>query len=295
MYFSVKKTCFRLNSKTNERYLYFLFISVLLFFIDINSKDLMINTSFKQIRDIIKMAPELDIPNIILKNHCALVPSQNFSFSQTQNGSLKRFVKEWDALEVDTHMADNGRYRLRRYGVFYLSQKSLHLDYQSNATFYQSLESNPINGGINRGFSSLSDSTIQSHFLHALIRLDFKNLPNSITCKNKSWKIGVHQIKIKSFTGRIGLPTPEGIHRDDENFTVQHLIDRHNIASGENLFYGQSLNPSKEAEIKWLQKDFFDSYYFDKSVWHSVSPVESLDGINEGYRDVLLLDFVPRG
>ena len=27
-------------------------------------------------------------------------------------------------------------------------------------------------------------------------------------------------------------------------------------------------------------------------VWHSVSPVESLDGINEGYRNVLLLDFV---
>ncbi|MGY8783305.1 MAG: 2OG-Fe dioxygenase family protein [Fidelibacterota bacterium] len=44
-----------------------------------------------------------------------------------------------------------------------------------------------------------------------------------------------------------------------------------------------------------VTKRFFDSYYFDKSVWHSVSPVESLDGINEGYRDVLLLDFVPRG
>ena len=47
------------------------------------------------------------------------------------------------------------------------------------------------------------------------------------------------------------------------------------------------------AMISWLQEDFFDSYYFDKSVWHSVSPIESLDGINEGFRDVLLLDFVP--
>jgi hypothetical protein len=51
--------------------------------------------------------------------------------------------------------------------------------------------------------------------------------------------------------------------------------------------------PSLEPKIRLSQKHFFDSYYFDQSVWHSVSHVESLDGINEGYRDVLLLDFSP--
>ena len=190
-------------------------------------------------------------------------------------------------------MADSGSYRLRRYGVFEINQASLQLTYQSNSTFYQSLETNPLNGGINRKFSELLKSTIENHFLHALMRLDFKSLPSSITCKNISWRIGVHQIKITSYPGCPGNPTPEGIHRDDEAFTVQHLIRRHNIAFGENLFYGESKMPSLDAKIRLLQKDFFDSYYFDKSVWHSVSPVESLDGINEGYRDVLLLDFVP--
>jgi hypothetical protein len=252
----------------------------------------MYNTSPKISDDIINLSSDLDISNTILKNHCALVPSKHFNFPQSENDSRESFIGEWDTLEADPHMADYGSYRLRRYGVFEMNQVSLQLTYQSNATFYQSLETNPVNGGINRKFAPLLESTIENRFLHALIRLDFKSLSSSITRKDKSWRIGVHQIKIRSFPGSPGSPTPEGVHRDDEDFTVQHLIHRYNIAGGENLFYGDSRTQSKEAKIRWMQKDFFDSYYFDKSVWHSVSPVESLDGINEGYRNVLLLDFV---
>jgi len=243
--------------------------------------------------DFISVSSDLDISTNILNNHFVIVPSEHFNFSHSQNDSREIFVSEWDTLKLDLYMADSGSYRLRRYGVFEINQASLQLTYQSNSTFYQSLETNPLNGGINRKFSELLKSTIENHFLHALMRLDFKSLPSSITCKNILWRIGVHQIKITSYPGCPGNPTPEGIHRDDEAFTVQHLIHRHNISFGENLFYGESKIPSLNAKIRLLQKDFFDSYYFDQSVWHSVSPVESLDGINEGYRDVLLLDFSP--
>ena len=243
--------------------------------------------------DFISLSSDLDISTNILNNHFFIVPSEQFNFSYSQNDSRKIFVSDWDTLKLDLHMADSGSYRLRRYGVFEINQASMKLTYQSNSTFYQSLETNPLNGGINRNFSELLKSTIENHFLHALMRLDFKSLPSSITCKNILWRIGVHQIKITSYPGCPGNPTPEGIHRDDEAFTVQHLIHRHNISFGENLFYGESKIPSLNAKIRLLQKDFFDSYYFDQSVWHSVSPVESLDGINEGYRDVLLLDFSP--
>ena len=251
------------------------------------------NASLKITDYTINLSSDLDISNTILKDRCALVPSQHFNFPKSENDSRENFIDEWDTLEADLYMVDNGSYRLRKYGVFEMDQVSLQLTYQPNATFYQSLKTNPANGGINRKFAPLSEATIENCFLHALMRLDFQNLPSSITCKDKSWRVGVHQIKIRSFPGSPGSPTPEGVHRDDEAFTVQHLIHRHNIAGGENLFYGDSSTPSKEAKITWMQKDFFDSYYFDKSVWHSVSPVESLDGINEGYRDVLLLDFVP--
>ena len=243
--------------------------------------------------DFISLSSDLDISTNILNNHFFIVPSEQFNFSYSQNDSREIFVSDWDTLKLDLHMADSGSYRLRRYGVFEINQASMKLTYQSNSTFYQSLETNPLNGGINRNFSELLKSTIENHFLHALMRLDFKSLPSSITSKNILWKIGVHQIKITSYPGFPGSPTPEGIHRDDEAFTVQHLIHRHNISFGENLFYGEGKIPSLNAKIRLLQKDFFDSYYFDQSVWHSVSPVESLDGINEGYRDVLLLDFSP--
>tara|TARA_B110000444_G_C18791073_1_gene572477 strand:- start:352 stop:1113 length:762 start_codon:yes stop_codon:yes gene_type:complete len=243
--------------------------------------------------NLINLSSNLDIPNTILENSYALVPSLHFNFPKFDNYSRDSFFNTWDSLEVDLHMADKGKYRLRRYGVFNIDQKTLNLTFQPDSTFYQSFKTNTLNGGSNRQFSKLLDTTIGNHFLHDLIRFDFKSLPNSIICKNKFWKIGVHQIKIKSYPGSPGLPTPEGIHRDDEAFTVQHLIRKHNIAYGENLFYGENRTPSKRPKISWLQNDCFDSYYFDKSVWHSVSPIESLDGINEGYRNILLLDFVP--
>ena len=145
-----------------------------------------------------------------------MVPSEYFKFSHSLNNSREIFVSEWDTLKLDLYMADSGSYRLRRYGVFEMNQVSLQLTYQSNATFYQSLETNPVNGGINRKFAPLLESTIENRFLHALIRLDFKILSSSIARKDKSWRIGVHQIKIRSFPGSPGSPTPEGVHRDDE-------------------------------------------------------------------------------
>ena len=253
----------------------------------------MYSTLPKISNNIISLSPDLDIANTISRNHFAIVPSQNFNFSQIENTSCEKFVKGWDTLKQDPYMSDNGNYRLRRYGTFIINQVSLKITYQPDSTFYQSLKTNPLNGGIKRKFSRLLKPTTENCFLHALIRLDFKNLPSTITSCYKFWKIGVHQIKIRSFPGSSGDPTPEGIHRDEEVFTVQHLIQRHNIDFGENLFYGSGEYPSQKAKTRLMQKDFFDSYYFDNSIWHSVTPIESLDRVHEGYRNVLLLDFVP--
>jgi hypothetical protein len=89
-----------------------------------------------------------------------------------------------------------------------------------------------------------------------------------------------------------GNPTPEGIHRDDEYYTSQHLISRHNIGGGINYFYGNGREPTGDPQAVWTQKSYFDSYYFDCSLWHSVSPIVSGERDGGGHRDVLLIDFV---
>ncbi len=188
-------------------------------------------------------------------------------------------------------MAGGGCYRLRRYGLYRLSSTTGQLAHIQGAPFYQSIEVNPLNGGEQRFFAALGANTVENPFLRELILFDLAQLTSNKHIKG-DWLIGVHQIRIIATPGVPGSPTPEGIHRDDEHFTSQHLISRQNISGGINYFYGNGPNPTGVPQADWTQKSYFDSYYFDHSLWHSVSPIvcSELDG--GGYRDVLLIDFV---
>ncbi len=232
-----------------------------------------------------------DIGNSIDRTHYALVPSHEFSFSPALREFSDLLRRDWEHLEPDPHMADGGGYRLRRYGLYQLFPTTGHLDFIPDASFYQSIKINPLNGGRRRHFAPLDDDTVKNPFLRELICFDFAQLTSKKHVEDH-WLIGVHQIRILATTGVRGNPTPEGIHRDDETYTAQHLIARHNIGDGINYFYGGGAEPTIRPEAVWKQQSYFDSYYFDSSLWHSVSPIESGDRDGDGYRDVILIDFV---
>jgi hypothetical protein len=145
-------------------------------------------------------------------------------------------------------MADGGRYRLRRYGVFKLSATTGRLTHNPGASFYQSIEINPVNGGEHRHFAPLDADTIKNPFLRKLILFDFAQLTSKKHIED-DWLIGVHQIRILATTGVRGNPTPEGTHRDDENYTAQHLISRQNIGGGINYFYGNGSEPTEHPNV----------------------------------------------
>ena len=100
--------------------------------------------------------------------------------------------------------------------------------------------------------------------------------------------VGLSEEVVRSVRVRVG----EGIHRDDETYTAQHLIARHNIGDGINYFYGSGPEPMTRPQAVWKQQCYFDSYYFDRSLWHSVSPIVSGKRDGDGHRDVILIDFV---
>ena len=137
----------------------------------------------------------------------------------------------------------------------------------------------------------MSAGTVNNPFLRELIRFDFAQLTSKQHIED-NWLVGVHQIRIIATLGVSGNPTPEGIHRDDETYTAQHLIDRHNVGGGVNYFYGSGAEPARRPDAVWKQESYFDSYYFDRSLWHSVSPITSGNREGDGHRDVLLIDFV---
>lgn len=234
---------------------------------------------------------EADIGRSIERSHYALVPSHEFSFSPALRESSEQFRRDWQHLEPDPYMADGGSYRCRRYGLFQLSAANAELSYVPGATFYQSIETNPLNGGEHRHFAALHANTVENRFLRELLLFDLTQLTAKKTIED-DWLIGVHQIRILATSGVPGNPTPEGTHRDAEDYTAQHLMSRHNIGGGINYFYGSGRAPTAGPQAVWKQQSYFDSYYFDRSLWHSVSPIVSALRSDDGYRDVLLIDFV---
>jgi hypothetical protein len=175
--------------------------------------------------------------------------------------------------------------------VYQLSATTGQLTHIPGASFYQRIEINPLNGGKHRHFAALDADSAKNPFLHELILFDFAQLTSKKHIED-DWLIGVHQIRVLAANGLQGNPTPEGIHRDDENYTAQHLIARHNIGDGINYFYGSGPEPTPRPQADWKQQSYFDSYYFDRTLWHSVSPIVSGNRDGGGHRDVLLIDFV---
>ncbi len=232
-----------------------------------------------------------DIGGSIERAQYALVPFHNFSFAPALHEASERLNRDWAHLEPDPYMADGGIYRFRRYGLYKFSAASGQLTHIPDASFYQSIEINPLNGGEHRHFAALTADTIKNPFLRELIQFDFAQLTSKKHI-NDDWLIGVHQIRILATSGVHGNPTPEGIHRDDEYYTAQHLIARHNIDGGINYFYGSGPKPTKGPRAVWKQESYFDSYYFDRSLWHSVSPITCGSRNDDGHRDVILIDFI---
>ena len=234
---------------------------------------------------------DADIGHSIEQHHYALVSSREFSFTRSLHESSERFSQDWDHLEPDPYMADGGTYRSRRYGLYQLCAATGKLTYIPGASFYQSIEANSLNGGEHRHFAPLDADTVKNPFLREIMLFDFAQLMSNEHIE-VDWLIGVHQIRILATTGVPGNPTPEGTHRDYEDYTAQHLIARHNIGGGINYFYGDGPERSERPQAVWKQESYFDSYYFDRSLWHSVSPIVSGHHDGDGHRDVLLIDFV---
>ena len=237
------------------------------------------------------IAVDTDIGSSIERENFALVPSHEFSFAPALHEPSELLRRDWEHLELDPYMADGGRYRSRRYGVYQLSATTGQLTHIPGAPFYQSIEINPLNGGEHRHFAALDADSVNNPFLHELIQFDFAQLTSKKHIED-DWLIGVHQIRILATAGMQGNPTPEGIHRDDESYTAQHLISRDNIGGGINYFYGNGPEPTRHPQAVWKQQSYFDSYYFDRSLWHSVSPIVSGNRDGDGHRDVILIDFI---
>ncbi len=196
------------------------------------------------------------------------------------------FEASWGDLEVDTYMADGGRYRRRRHAVLAVDREG-GVTRQPHQPHYQTVDYNPLNGGLDRWFAPVRSDIAAGPCLNTIVtfcgRL-FSGLSPTIT----KWKAEVHQFRIEANPGEAGKPTPEGMHRDGVDWVLVLLIRRHNIRSGTTTI----ADLGKTSLGSFTLTDPLDAAIVDDSrVYHGVTPIEPIVEGEPAWRDVLVVTF----
>jgi hypothetical protein len=198
------------------------------------------------------------------------------------------FAESWNALGVDTYMADGGRYRRRRHAVFSLSEAgAVRKPHQPH---YQSRDYNALNGGIARWFEPVTDE-IAAHPAMQAILATCNTLFTGLTpqaVRPAAWHVETHQFRIEAQPGQVGKPTPEGMHRDGVDWVLVLLVRRQNVTSGETSIADLTRAPLGSFT---LTEPLDAALTDDNRVYHGVTPVTPIDPALPAYRDVLVVTF----
>lgn len=194
------------------------------------------------------------------------------------------FTDSWRKLGEDRYMADGGRYRRRRHATFKLNDHELVR--LPAAPHYQSRDYNTLNGGVERWFAPVEKNISDSTVLAEIVTF-FKNA--TALCEQispASWYLEMHQFRIEPDENGQGLPTPEGMHRDGVDWVFVMLIDRQNVSQGETLLAA----PDGQEIGRFTLSNPGDAVFLnDHRVYHGVTPIERIDKLQLGWRDVLVL------
>ena len=199
------------------------------------------------------------------------------------------FAESWNHLELDTYMADGGRYRKRRYAV-YAAMPDGTIRRKPHQAHYQALEYNPLHGGIARWFQPIALEIGEGPSMRTILGF-CRSLFGSLAPATAEWHIEVHQFRIEARSAEPGRPTPEGQHRDGVDYVLVLLVSRRNIASGVTTIH--ALDGGALGHFT-LTDPFDAALVDDQRVSHGVTPVEPIDPSAPAYRDVLVVTFVRR-
>lgn len=198
------------------------------------------------------------------------------------------FAASWNDLGIDLYMADGGRYRRRRFGVFEAAGDVIAR--KAHQPHYQSRDYNQLNGGIERWFMPVEDAVTDNAFTEGLLRcctalFDRASPPDAAATP---WHVEMHQFRIEATSDEAGAPTPEGAHRDGVDWVCVMLINRSNVTSGITQIFDPEGRPLGEFTLT----DPLDTVFVDdRRVFHGVTPIAPLDPAGKACRDVLVLTY----
>lgn len=195
------------------------------------------------------------------------------------------YAATWNDLAQDTHMADGGRYRRRRFACFEAAPGALaRLPHQPH---FQSLDYNRLNGGVERWFEPVIDPVADHALTRRIIDLAlgvFRLSPDP----GFPWRAEFHQFRIEARAGEDAQPTPEGVHRDGVDWVLVMLVARENVDAGVTSIFDPAGKPLGSFTLTQpLDAVFID----DNRVFHGVTAIKPIDPTKPAYRDVLVVTF----
>lgn len=228
----------------------------------------------------------------LVRDGFAFVSAEAMRAQLESTGSLAdwdAFTASWNDLHTDTYMADKGRYRKRRYAVYTATPDGI--TREAHQPHYQTLDYNPVNGGVERWFEPIRPDIGTGPSLTTILafcRGVFDELIPPTNPGPRRWHIETHQFRIEAHAGEAGQPTPEGLHRDGVDCVFVLLIRRQNIQSGVTSIH----NLDKQLLGSFTLTHPFDTALVDdRRAYHGVTAVTPLDPAQPAYRDVLVVTF----
>ena len=234
------------------------------------------------------------IRNAIARAGYAFVEASDMRTALGRFGSLgdwPAFADSWNDLSTDTYMADGGRYRRRRFGVWSAgrtdSGKAGAIQRGPHQPHYQSLDYNTLNGGVERWFEPIKPAIGDGSSMRTILEY-CRSLFGRLAPETDTWHVEAHQFRIEARLGESAKPTPEGMHRDGVDYVLVLLVNRRNIRSGTTTVH----DLDKRALGSFTLTDPLDSALVDDArCYHGVTPVEPENPAQPAYRDVLVVTF----
>ncbi|WP_422000405.1 2OG-Fe dioxygenase family protein [Reyranella sp.] len=219
----------------------------------------------------------------------AFVEASDMRNALARFGSLvdwAAFAESWNTLEVDTYMADGGRYRRRRFGVWTAGRQGP-IERGPHQAHYQTLHYNHLNGGIERWFKPIAEGIGDGPTMRTVLEY-CRALFGRLAPDTQRWHVEAHQFRIEARSGEDGKPTPEGMHRDGVDYVLVLLVNRRNIRSGTTSVH----DLDKRMLGSFTLTDPLDAALVDDArCYHGVTPVEPENPAQPAYRDVLVVTF----
>ncbi len=197
-----------------------------------------------------------------------------------------RFAASWNDLALDTHLPDGHRYRRRRHATLSVPASGKTFRVEPRGPHYQSLDYNPLMGGIERWFEPIRPEILAGATFRAI--LDFCIDLFGAFRPGTQWHVEAHQFRIEARQDAAGQPTPEGVHRDGVDYVLVMLVDRANIESGTTTVHDAG---GKLLGSFTLAAPFDSALVDDARVRHGVTAVYPIDPSRPAHRDVLVVTF----